>query len=148
MMQRVLLDTGFLLAVFFPRDQRHRDSLKLMRAITGEHIIPAPVLPELFWLMTSERINMEKNARYARAVEIIGNLQSTFDVEPLNSDDMSRMTEIMQKFADSRFDYVDVATMSLSERLNITTIYTLDPDFRRFRPRHTELLTTLPGPIR
>ena len=55
------------------------------------------------------------------------------------------MVSIMRQYASAAFDYTDAAIMALSERLNITQLYTFDHrDFRIFRPQHTAFLELLP----
>ena len=73
-------------------------------------------------------------------------LQNTaFQIEALTTEDLARMSEIMAMYEDNAFDFVDVSIMALSERLNITDIYTFDRrDFTVFRPKHCVSLTLFP----
>jgi uncharacterized protein len=134
-----LIDTNFLLAIALPKDVNHVKARAAMRELTTKRIIAAPVMPELFYLLT-ERIS------YARAIQAFELAQSgAFQIEVLTASDMQRMTEIMKEYHDLSFDYADAAIMALSERLNITEIYTFDRrDFSVFRPSHCEYLTLLP----
>lgn len=134
-----LIDTNFLLAVALPKDANHAKARAAMRELTGQRIIAAPVLSELFYLLT-ERMS------YERAIRAFELAQSTaFHIEALTVADMKRMTEIMKHYHDNQFDFADTAIMALSERLNITDIYTFDyRDFGVFRPGHCEYLTLLP----
>ncbi|MHB8628992.1 MAG: type II toxin-antitoxin system VapC family toxin [Aggregatilineales bacterium] len=135
----VLIDTNVFLALVFLRDPNHMAAREAFRNLTGERIVAAPVLPELFYLIT-QRVS------YAEAVRFFGMLQGTaFRIEPLTVTDMARMSVIMREYEDNRFDYVDTAIMALSERLNITRVYTLDRrDFSVFRPKHCPALTLFP----
>jgi len=83
---------------------------------------------------------------YQTAVRVFSTLQTVaFQIEPLTAVDMVRMSEIMVQYADNQFDYVDVALMALSERLNILDVFTFDRrDFSVFRPTHTPALNLLP----
>ncbi len=110
-----------------------------MREIGGRRVVPAPVLPELFYMMTAR-------VGYTSAVNFFSTLQSAaFHIEALTAEDMARMSQIMTEYRDNAFDFVDVAIMALSERLNVTDIYTLDQrDFTIFRPKHCPYLTLLP----
>ena len=135
----VLLDTNLLLALVFPRDKNHARARLAMREITVNRIIAAPVLPELFYLI-SERVN------YPAAVKFFNILKGgAYQIEPVSDKDMARMHEIMTEYQDNAFDFVDTAIMALAERLNIDTIYTLDRrDFGAFRPRHCKYFNLLP----
>jgi predicted nucleic acid-binding protein len=93
--------------------------------------VVAPLLPALFYLMT-ERVG------YQRARQTFDLVRSSaFQIEALTAADMLRMSQIMTQYEDTAFDYVDTAIMAVSERLNITDVYTLDRrDFLIFRPQH------------
>lgn len=135
----VLIDTSFLLALVFPADLNHAVVRHAMREIKEERIIPAPVLPEFFY-MCATRMN------YTAAINAFVLAQSElFTIEILRQVDMLRMQQIMEKYADNRFDFVDTSIMALSERLEIEDVYTLDQrDFRVFRPKHCPYLRIFP----
>lgn len=134
-----LLDTNFLLALAFPRDVNREIARSAMRDLTGERIIVAPVLSELFYLLTDRMY-------YFRAVQYLQHVhKGAFRIESLSATDRDRMESIMLEYTDNEFDYTDAAIMAVAERLNIETIYTFDHrDFSVFRPRHCDFLTLLP----
>lgn len=125
----VLIDTSFLVAVASKKDARHIIARRALDDMNEEFVVPAPVLPEMFF-MINERVN------YVTAVAMFTSLQSDlFHIEPLNHNDMGRMRQIMEKYADNKFDFVDTSIMALSERLEIEDVYTLDQrDFSGFSP--------------
>ncbi|MGD1908639.1 MAG: type II toxin-antitoxin system VapC family toxin [Leptolyngbyaceae cyanobacterium] len=56
-----------------------------------------------------------------------------------------RVASILERYIDSKVDFVDACVMAMAERLNILTILTIDQrDFRLFRPSHCESFTLLP----
>lgn len=135
----VLIDTNVLLALASPKDKDHAAVRKLMRETTSGRIIAAPVLPELFYMLATK-------VSYTSALAVFSQLQSpAYYIEALTVEDMARMERIMTEYQDAKFDFVDTSIMALSERLNITQIYTLDHrDFSIFRLRHCPYLTLLP----
>ncbi|MBZ0310666.1 MAG: PIN domain-containing protein [Anaerolineae bacterium] len=135
----VLIDTNILLALSFPKDINHSRAREIMRGLKSTRVVSAALLPELFYMVT-QRVS------YADAIKAFTFLQSSaFKIEPLTTADMTRMQTIMNEYRDAEVDFVDVSIMALAERLNITTVYTLDHrDFSIFRPRHCEFLTLLP----
>lgn len=135
----VLIDTSVLIALTSRKDKSHVSVRELMRETTEARIIAAPVLPELFYMLAS-------TVNYQSAISVFTQLQSAaYRIVALTRPDMVRMREIMNQYQDAEFDFVDVSIMALAERLNITTVYTLDHrDFSIFRPRHSEFLTLLP----
>jgi predicted nucleic acid-binding protein len=59
--------------------------------------------------------------------------------------DYTRAAEILERYADSRIDFVDCMIAAMAERLNITRILTLDQrHFRLFRPNHCDAFELLP----
>jgi predicted nucleic acid-binding protein len=138
----VLLDTSFLLAVMNKRDANHARALKGLASLKRDRvrIVPAPVVYELFYMLT-ERVNYE---RAITSLELLTTAE--FIIEPVAAEDMARIIQIMRQYASAAFDYTDTAIMALSERLNITQVYTFDQrDFRIFRPSHIAFLQLLPA---
>jgi predicted nucleic acid-binding protein len=137
----ILIDTSVLLAAMFTRDKNHSKGSEAIRSLIGtkDRIVPAPVVHELFQLATV-RIN------YARAIDMVQVVEhGGFDISPLTDIDRLRMMGIMRQYSSSSFDYADTAIMALSERLNITQMYTFDRrDFSVFRPKHCDYLELLP----
>lgn len=135
----VLNDTSFLVAAASPRDAYHHVARTVLRTITTERVVAAPVLPEMFYML-SVRVN------YRTAVNMFNTIrEDAFRIEALTEADMARMSEIMDQYGDAAFDYVDMSIMVLSERINITEIYTFDHrDFTVFRPAHCVFLELLP----
>lgn len=134
-----LIDTSFLLALFFTKDENHRLAREAAQILKGERLVAAAVLPEMFYMIATR-------AGYDHALKAFTLLQTTsFSIVELQTGDMAKMREIMMRYRDASFDYVDTAIMALSERLNVQDIYTFDHrDFRRFKPRHCECLRILP----
>jgi predicted nucleic acid-binding protein len=60
-----------------------------------------------------------------------------------------RTADILDKYIDSRVDFVDATIVAVAERLQVSLILTLDQrDFRLVKPVHVEyfdLQPTLPG---
>jgi len=135
----VLIDTSFLVATLAPKDQNHAAAHKAQQNLKGRLIISAPVLYELFYMIAS-RIN------YPEAIRIFKLISAApFKIEVVTDADMIRMAEIMSQYQDAELDFADASLMAISERLNITTIYTFDRrDFGMFRPKHTDYLKLLP----
>ncbi|MBN1563704.1 MAG: PIN domain-containing protein [Anaerolineae bacterium] len=128
-----LLDTSFLLAAAFERDQNHVVAATALRNLTSGRLVASPVEIELFF-MVSARIS------YDRAMALFA-----FEIIDLTINDRQRMHEIMKQYRDARLDIADVAQLTLAERLNITRIYTFDRrDFSLFRPTHCDYLELLP----
>lgn len=70
---------------------------------------------------------------------------NTVQVEPLIPEDLVRVHEILEQYADNQLDFTDAAIVATAERLNITRVYTLDRrDFSVIRPSHCDYFELLP----
>lgn len=126
-----LIDTGFLLAVISANDQAH-EACALAMEQEPDPLLPAPILTELAY-MTVRTIGLAAFVRLMRSV-FAGELQLIF----AQQEDIQRAIDIMERYADSRIDYVDCVIAAMAERLEITHILTIDQrHFRMLRPRHT-----------
>ena len=133
-----LLDTGFVLALLAPNDVSHKQCVQVM-AMERNPLLPTPVLPELAYMAIRD-IGYKETISFLRFA-FTGNPPLVFAV----SDDFSRATDIMEKYADSRIDFVDCVIVAMAERLNITRILTVDQrHFRMFRPKHIPAFEILP----
>jgi predicted nucleic acid-binding protein len=65
----------------------------------------------------------------------VGDLQ----VESVGRDDLSRVAEVLNQYADARVDFVDATIVALAERLTLDRRH-----FELFRPRHCAAFEILP----
>ncbi|WP_420644309.1 type II toxin-antitoxin system VapC family toxin [Candidatus Leptofilum sp.] len=133
-----LLDTGFILALLSTNEVAHKRCLQVMEN-EQEPLIPTPVLPELAY-MAIRNVGYEKFITFVRFA-LLGRPKLIYPVEA----DFSRIADLMEKYADSRLDFVDCAITAMAERLNISRILTVDQrDFRMIRPSHIPAFEILP----
>ena len=133
-----LLDTGFLLAVLDADDEYHEACTACLLA-ERRPLLPDMVLPELAY-MTLRELGYPVWLRFLRSI-----VNGEIRVEQTASVDLARSAEILEKYADSKADFVDCVIVALAERLNIERILTVDQrHFRIFRPKHCTSLTILP----
>lgn len=137
-METVIADTGFIVALTNNSDIRHAE----VRAIYTQQpriLIPQTVLVEVAYLLG-------RDAGIAIVVAFLRGLAaSRFTVVELTDQDIIRIAEILEQYADSRIDFVDASVMAMAERLTLTTVLTIDQrDFRLFRPKHCESFILLP----
>lgn len=134
-----IVDTSFLFALADSRDVNHQHAVDTATVIDDLLILPITVLPEICYLIESRLGHAAMRGFVDTAVA--GDLQ----VESLNRDDLSRVTEILNQYADARVDFVDATIVALAERLNVTRILTLDRrHFELCRPQHCAAFEILP----
>ena len=131
-------DTGFVVALLNRLDTMH-NSVRPVYTQQKQILLPQTVLAEVAYLVG-------RNAGSATLVAFLKGLSaSRFILVALTDQDVIRVAEILDDYADSRIDFVDATVMAIAERENITTVLTLDRrDFSLFRPKHCLNFTLLP----
>lgn len=133
-----LLDTGFLLAVIDADDELHESCVAALRAEVNP-ILPDVVVPELAYLILRE-LGYAALTKFLRSIAA-GELK----IIQTTASDFERAADVLDKYADSRVDFVDAAIVALAERLNVTRILTVDRrHFGLFKPSHCEFFDILP----
>lgn len=134
-----LADTSFLLAVIGRHDEQHRKAQEFYENFKGRILIPKVTLPELAYLI-SDAANTAKVVEVFRAFRA-----SRVEFLDLEDADFERALDILDRYRDSRIDFVDACIMATAERLNITRILTFDHrDFGMYRPAHCDYFELLP----
>jgi predicted nucleic acid-binding protein len=133
----VLLDTGVLYAYYDRSDAWHARAKKLIATEQGGLILPAPVIPEVDWLL-GQRLGA--GSRFALYEGIAGGYYLVADLPKAA---YARLGELNRRFADLDLGYVDAAIVALAETLGLKRIATSDR--RHFEPVAAALhLTLLP----
>ena len=137
-METVVADTGFVVALANRSDSQHQ-AVKTLYIQKQMILLPQTVLAEVAYLIGRES-GIGTVASFLRGLPV-----SRFSLIALVEEDILRVAEILNQYADSRIDFVDATVMAVAERLNIVTILTLDRrDFSLFRPRHCDSFNLIP----
>ena len=133
-----LLDTGFLLAVLDENDDLHAACVAALLA-EPQPILPDVVLPELAYMIIRE-LGYDTLTQFLRSI-----LAGEVPVERSTLSDLERSIEIMNKYRDSRIDFVDSVIAAVAERLEIQTILTVDRrHFQLLRPKKLPHFIVIP----
>ena len=122
----ILLDSGILYAYYDRRDLWHPSARKLIEAEIGGLIVPAPVIPEVDYLL-GERLGAK-----AQAVFYEGLIDGSFFIADFPQESYPRILELNQKYQSLRLGFVDAAVLALAEHLGVGRIATTDR--RHFSP--------------
>jgi predicted nucleic acid-binding protein len=134
-----ILDTSFLFALTDQSDRHHQRVLAVAQSVNEPLVLPVAVLPEICYLIAS-RLGHQAMRRFVSSMT-----PNTVQVEPLILEDLVRVHEILEQYADNQLDFTDAAIVATAERLNITRVYTLDRrDFSVIRPSHCDYFELLP----
>jgi uncharacterized protein len=135
----LIVDTGPLVATVDESDPDHRICRALLEADPGPLITTAIVVTEAGWLI---RRQLDANAESALYAAIAG---GELTVETLTERDWARVAELVVTYVDLGLDAADASIIAVAERLDLTTIPTLDHrDFRVVRPSHCDAFDLVP----
>lgn len=71
--------------------------------------------------------------------------EGVLELAELTTSDIRRMAELVRKYASLPLGVADASVVALAERMNISTIATIDRrDFSIVRPRHIGAFTIVP----
>ncbi|MGW5355050.1 type II toxin-antitoxin system VapC family toxin [Streptomyces sp. NPDC004031] len=132
-----VLDTGPLVAALNAADRRHAECAGLLRSLTGRRLLPSPVMTEVCWLL--ERWP-KVEAAFLEQIAL-----GTFELVHLTPADLTRMAELVIRYADFPLGSVDASVIAVAERFGVERVATLDRrHFGVVRPVHTTALQLLP----
>lgn len=134
-----ILDTSFLFALTDKSDRNHSRVFTVAKTLSEPLILPTSVLPEVCYLISS-RLGHPVMRHF-----LIELAASDIRLESIHFEDLERVNEILEQYADTQLDFTDATIIVLAERDNITRILTLDRrDFGFVRPRHCDYFELLP----
>ena len=137
MIERTLIDTGPLVALYSDDDPHHERCKAALGELNPPLFTCFPVLTEVAWLL-------RKRPDGFQAI-IQGFKNGFFAILPLSGEDLSAIAELMRRYEDSAIQFADAALAHLAERESIRTILTLDRrDFSIIRLKRNRALRLLP----
>jgi predicted nucleic acid-binding protein len=135
----VVADTGALYALMDRSDTWHAEVVAWWSTRSGNVLVPAPVLPELCYLLQT-RLGHRAELAFLRAVA-----DGEFDIEPVEGSDYARVAALVESYADLPLGFTDAAIIAVAERLGTRDVLTTDRrHFGVVRPGHVKALRMLP----
>ena len=137
MTERVLIDTGPMVALFSEDDEHHERCRDALTALTPPLFTCWPVVTEAAWLLRKR-----PGCPHQLFDSFDGGL---FALLPLDADDLPAVAALMKRYEDSGLQFADAALAHLAERENIRTVFTTDRrDFSIIRLKRNRTLKLLP----
>lgn len=135
----ILVDTNILVAVANSRDTHHEAARDLLETTPEDLLVSPTVIAEVCYLL-SERAGASAEVRFLRAFGA-GELH----LAELTLDDLTRMADLTERYADLGLGGTDASIVAIAERLDIVKIATLDRrHFSVVRPSHVNAFALLP----
>jgi predicted nucleic acid-binding protein len=136
----LLVDTSFLFALINNNDRHHTACAETARTVTGRLIVSLTVLPEIAYLLDS-RLGHHVMRQFVHQIT-----QPVWTLTAPDATDLARAAAILDRYQDSRLDFVDATLVAIAERLHVERILTLDQrHFQMIHPSHCTAFELLPA---
>ncbi len=135
--ERILLDTGPLVAILSREDTYHEICLEALREMSGPLYSCWPVITEAAWLLRHS----------PRAIQqLLGGVDAGFlELLPLAGAEATAIAALIKRYESIRPQLADAALVYLAARERIDTIFTLDRrDFSIYRTGRRRSFRILP----
>jgi predicted nucleic acid-binding protein len=137
MISLAVVDAGPLYAAADADDQDHTSSRETLVRADLRLVVPALVVAEATYFV-GQRLGAAAENKFLRGI-------AELDVEGPSREDFERMAELVEKYADFPLGGTDASVVALAERLDASTIVTLDRrHFAAVTPRHREAFELVP----
>jgi predicted nucleic acid-binding protein len=123
----VALDTGPCVALFDRDDSYHDSAVHFVQQTGAALVSTLAVVTEVMCVLRFQRKAQQDFLAWLVA--------GGFIVVEAEIDDLRRVTQLMDKYADLPMDFTDALLVALCERLSIKQIATVDDDFQIYRLR-------------
>jgi predicted nucleic acid-binding protein len=133
----ILVDAGPLVAFVDRRDKHHASCVQVFKELREPLGTVWPALTEAMYLL----------ADLPRGQEAVWDIveRGAVRIAPLDGSDVSRIRELMKKYADRPMDMADAALVRVAERDRIRRVFTVDrADFSVYRLSGGRRLALLP----
>ena len=125
-MARILADTSANYALLDRSDRNHARAVALARLMQRRRL--TPLLTNFIVGETHGLVLSRLGAGLARQW-LFGNV---WPIERITADDEVRARDILRRYDDKSFSYVDATSFSLMERLGIRQAFSFDPHFEQY----------------
>jgi predicted nucleic acid-binding protein len=134
-MQKTLIDSGPLIALFDKNDKYHHKVLEFLKTYNGELITSWSVITEVSHMLD---FNLQVQIDFLKWIELGG-----ITIYDISQDNISQIRVMMEKYIDIPMDLADASLIYMANRENITTIVSIDSDFYIYRTSKKQSLNNL-----
>lgn len=134
-MQKTLIDSGPLIALFDRSDAYHESVLTFLKSYQGELITTWAVITEVSHMLD---FNVKVQIDFLKWIERGG-----ITLYELTCNDIAHMRSMMEKYSDIPMDLADATLMYIANKEHIKTIVSIDSDFDIYRTLKKQNLINL-----
>jgi hypothetical protein len=138
MNNRVLVDTGPLVAIASARDQYHEICVEQLRSLKPPLLTCWPVLTEAAWLLRGDPAALRKL--------LLGFENGLLRLLPMDESSLPWIARFLTVYRKLQAQLANASLVFLAEREGIDTIFTLDRrDFQIYRIRGVKVFNLIPA---
>ncbi len=135
----ILADTSGVVATLVRQDPAHERAVRYTRSLREPLYLPTACVGEIGCFL-EQRASADVEARFLRSLTT-----GPFLAIEAQAPDYLRAADLVLQYADFPLGAVDALIVAIAERLNVTTILTLDRrHFSAVRPLHRRSFTLVP----
>ncbi len=124
-MQKILIDSGPLIALFDADDKHHKKAVNFVRENKLPLVTTLASITETLHLL-----DFNRNAQ----IDFLDWIsKGAVEIHNLEAPSFNRLRDLTIKYKDLPMDFADACLVYLAEELNITSIATIDRDFSVYR---------------
>ncbi len=134
-MQKPLIDSGPLIALFDKSDNYHLKVLNFLKSYKGTLVTSLAVVTEVSHILD---FNLQVQIDFLKWIELGG-----IDIYNITQNDIADIRVMMQKYIDIPMDFADASLMYIANIENIKEIISIDSDFDIYRTLKKQNLRNL-----
>ncbi len=134
-MQKTLIDSGPLIALFDKNDKYHLSVLNFLKSYKGELITSWSVITEVSHMLD---FNLQVQIDFLRWIELGGVV-----IYNISQNEISDIRIMMEKYLDIPMDLADASLMYIANKEKIKNIVSIDSDFDIYRTLKKQSLNNL-----
>jgi predicted nucleic acid-binding protein len=124
----IFVDTSALFAVANAKDEDFKRARDFLSQLAKEKVT---LLVSNFIIAESYTLMLRKIGR-DKAIEYVKNLRDTAEIERVSEDDENKAWQIILRYRDKDFSYVDATSFAVMERLGIKDAFSFDVHFEQY----------------
>ena len=139
----IVVDTGPIVAAAIRNDRKHDVCVEVFNQFRRERrelLVPSFVAGEVSYML-GKIGGARVEAGFLRSLR-----SGVFHLVDLTDDDLDRIADLVERYADLPLGSADASVVAVAERLRIPEVFTVDNrDFSVVRPAHVAAFTLVPG---
>ncbi len=124
-MNKILIDSGPLIALFDSSDKYHQKAVDFIKTNKYPLVTSLASITETLHLLD---FNRNAQIDFLEWVH-----RGAVEIHNIENSDFKRLIELTEKYRDLPMDFADSCLVYLAEKLNLNTIATIDRDFTIYR---------------